>query len=460
MAQPLIFLSYSHEDERLKDRVVRQLKVLKSAGIDVWSDDRIPAGGEWRAEIDSALGRANAAVLLVTASFLTSDFILDAEVPRIIERHASAGLKIFPVIAKPCAWTSVEWLAKMQALPKDGKPVWGGRRDAESALAEITRAIEAALNAERATPPEMPPDAHAARAARPDSPAIGLLALANKFNKFNRYSKGVNISHVADFIGLALEHGVPLYNGGDKEGCAEVYVRASYYLIELLRKVVDPMLIDRELGLDRMLDRFETMTSTPMLRPILGLRSSPYDFVLQMAHDELFLVSREWGARRSRDWGGPWSMDWTGREDTDPGKTAWTVRHVFDSILMAAAGVEAIDSALGQAGETWDARAQLMREVIKKANSSSMLLYNEGLMRGQHWIRACAAIYLHAAQGLLPHLSGRDLAPVRDLIVDRLYGENYVERANGIGMSGEERNAYEVAWVIRHAFDMLARKLP
>src|ERR1051326_838725 len=95
MKPPIIFLSYSHKDERDKDRLVTQIKVLERAGkIDLWNDDRIRAGGAWKHMIDEAMTKAKVAILLVTANFLTSNFILDVEVPELLERHKVGGLDI------------------------------------------------------------------------------------------------------------------------------------------------------------------------------------------------------------------------------------------------------------------------------------------------------------------------------------------------------------------------------
>ena len=47
MTQPVIFISYSHKDEREKDRLLSHLGVLQHEGlIGLWSDDRIGAGAE------------------------------------------------------------------------------------------------------------------------------------------------------------------------------------------------------------------------------------------------------------------------------------------------------------------------------------------------------------------------------------------------------------------------------
>jgi hypothetical protein len=66
MTKPTIFISYSHKDEGWKDRLVTHLGVLQSQGL------------------------------------------------------------LFPVIVKPCAWKTVGWLSRIQARPKDGRPLSAG----------------------------------------------------------------------------------------------------------------------------------------------------------------------------------------------------------------------------------------------------------------------------------------------------------------------------------------------
>ena len=117
-----IFISYAHKDEEWKERVVTHLRVLELEGmLDVWDDRRIEAGDDWRAEIETAINAASIAVLLISANFLTSKFILDTEVPRLLQRRASEGVRVIPLIVKPCAWQQVKWLSPIQARSKDGK---------------------------------------------------------------------------------------------------------------------------------------------------------------------------------------------------------------------------------------------------------------------------------------------------------------------------------------------------
>ncbi len=146
MTQASVFISYSYKDEKEKDELLTHLGVLQGVGlIQVWSDDRIGAGDDWRQEIDQAIGQARVAILLISANFLTSDFILNQEVPALLRRHESEGLIIFPLIAKACAWRVVDWLAKMQVRLKDERAIWSGAglhtNEALAAVAEEVAAI-------------------------------------------------------------------------------------------------------------------------------------------------------------------------------------------------------------------------------------------------------------------------------------------------------------------------------
>ena len=122
MSGPTVFISYSHKDRTWKDRLVRQLRVLELEGVlTVWDDLKIAAGGGWRTEIETAMEHARAAVLLISADFLISEFIRGTEVPRLLQRRAQDGLRVIPLIVHPCAWQAVKWLAEMQCRPRDGR---------------------------------------------------------------------------------------------------------------------------------------------------------------------------------------------------------------------------------------------------------------------------------------------------------------------------------------------------
>lgn len=129
MPQCPIFVSYSHKDNREKDKLLTQLGVLQNADlIDVWSDSRIEAGEDWQRAIEQAMAAAKVAILFITANFLTSPFILREEIPTLLKRRKSEGLIIFPVIAKHCPWEKIPWLTQLNVRPKNRIPIWGSNR--------------------------------------------------------------------------------------------------------------------------------------------------------------------------------------------------------------------------------------------------------------------------------------------------------------------------------------------
>jgi AAA+ ATPase superfamily predicted ATPase len=145
----MVFISYCHKDEAEKEALLTHLRVLeKGAGIiEVWSDDQIGGGETWMATIDKAVLRARVAILLVTANFLSSDFVLRQEVPALLKRSELDGVRVIPVIAKACAWKTVGWLAAMNARPKNGLPVWGsGASQPDEALAAIASEVAAIVS--------------------------------------------------------------------------------------------------------------------------------------------------------------------------------------------------------------------------------------------------------------------------------------------------------------------------
>src|SRR5262249_54148473 len=123
-SQPIeIFYSYSHKDEDLRNELEKHLSVLKRNGvIAAWHDRRIVPGAEWRGEIDKHLEASNVSLLLVSSDFLASDYCYEIEMKRAMERHAQGTARVIPIILRMCDWHDAPF-GKLQALPKDGKPI-------------------------------------------------------------------------------------------------------------------------------------------------------------------------------------------------------------------------------------------------------------------------------------------------------------------------------------------------
>jgi len=146
-----LFISYSHQDQRWLAAVRQQLGVLERAGlIDIFDDTRLQAGEDWRDRLDQEMTAAKVALLLVSATFLDSDFILAKEVPTLFREHEKAGMLIYPLLLRPCAWEEVTWLSRMQIRPPGAKAISmlrGASR--EQALADVARDIATLLRKQR-----------------------------------------------------------------------------------------------------------------------------------------------------------------------------------------------------------------------------------------------------------------------------------------------------------------------
>ncbi len=68
------------------------LKPLTAKGLVVWSDERIGVGRVWRAELDRAIARADAALVLVSPDLLASEFVMHEELPALQARAIPLGL--------------------------------------------------------------------------------------------------------------------------------------------------------------------------------------------------------------------------------------------------------------------------------------------------------------------------------------------------------------------------------
>jgi tetratricopeptide (TPR) repeat protein len=142
-----IFISYSHKDEEWKDKVVSYLKNLEMKDYcNFWDDRKIEVGDDWFIEIETALNEAHIAIMMITTDFLASNFIRNEEIPRILYRRRKEGLRVIPLIVKPCNWRSVQWLESIQVTPKDGKPLSVGNNDyVDEELTKLSEKITSLL---------------------------------------------------------------------------------------------------------------------------------------------------------------------------------------------------------------------------------------------------------------------------------------------------------------------------
>ncbi len=137
-----IFISYSSKDAALMDDLLTQLKVLtiNDKQIELWQDGLLEPGLQWDDEIKDKLHAAHIVLMLISANFLTTEYIWNIEVQNTLSRQERGEVSALPVILSPCAWMQTP-LAQFQALPRKGRPVTDFP-DRNTALLEVVNGVQ------------------------------------------------------------------------------------------------------------------------------------------------------------------------------------------------------------------------------------------------------------------------------------------------------------------------------
>ncbi|EJW11206.1 putative transmembrane receptor activity [Rhodovulum sp. PH10] len=172
-AKAVVFISYSRKDEPEPpgDGEVAWLTYVQShlapavkRGIfDIFTDQDMEIGTDWRKVIGQKLDTCDICVLLASRHSLASDFILDVEIARLLARQKAEGTPILPILVSAVSKvTTPEWVWALNVRPKGLKPLAlfpPAERDAVMAeivdeIAGITTAI-AAKKREREDLPDL-----------------------------------------------------------------------------------------------------------------------------------------------------------------------------------------------------------------------------------------------------------------------------------------------------------------
>jgi TIR domain/CHAT domain len=146
-----VFISYSHKDKLLRDRLAVQLSNLRRQGvIRDWFDGDIIPGTEWRKQIQQHLESAQIILLLISADFMASEFCYSIEMARAIQRHKAGEARVLPILLRPTDYEGAPF-TELLMLPTDAKPVtrWTNQDDA---FEDIVRGIRRAINELRGKP--------------------------------------------------------------------------------------------------------------------------------------------------------------------------------------------------------------------------------------------------------------------------------------------------------------------
>ena len=143
-----IFVSYSHKDKEWKNRLCQMLSPFLRDGdieLQLWVDEGdIRPGDKWHEKIQSALKAAGVAVVLVSASFLESEYVMKFELPEIIKAATDGKIRLFWVYVSYAAYDATE-LEPFQAPHDVSQPLYAlARPEQDAILLKVARDIKAA----------------------------------------------------------------------------------------------------------------------------------------------------------------------------------------------------------------------------------------------------------------------------------------------------------------------------
>lgn len=147
-----VFVSYAHEDEPFRDKLLKHLSMLKHQGlVQAWHDRLISPGTNWDQDINGAIDVADVIILLVSSDFVASDYIRGTELTRALERRQNGDVTVIPVLVRTVDLTGSP-LSALQWLPTGGKPIklWSDEDEAyANVVLGVRQAVEACRRARR-----------------------------------------------------------------------------------------------------------------------------------------------------------------------------------------------------------------------------------------------------------------------------------------------------------------------
>ncbi len=150
-----LFYSYSHQDEAYRNKLETCLSTLKREQVIAeWHDRKIIPGQQWVVQIDQHLETADIILLLISPDFIASKYCYENEMNRALERQRLGLAKVVTVIVRPTDWQHLPF-AKLQVLPKNGKPVTTWVNEDEAYL-DIALGIRETIEAMQASPTNSP----------------------------------------------------------------------------------------------------------------------------------------------------------------------------------------------------------------------------------------------------------------------------------------------------------------
>lgn len=136
-----VFISYSHKNANVLERLKVHLSPLKRTGlIEEWTDQEIKAGDKWDEKIRENLLKSDVIILLLSADFIASDYIWNYELK---EAFSDPSKLIIPIYLESFDINSLPLnIAEIELIPKDENEKLKPLNLWENQAAALTKVVE------------------------------------------------------------------------------------------------------------------------------------------------------------------------------------------------------------------------------------------------------------------------------------------------------------------------------
>jgi hypothetical protein len=118
--RPLVFISASRADIEWRRQFEETLDRYHEV-IEWWDDAKLETGMPWETETESAITRAQIAVILLSPEYLEAPNAI-YEMARLGTRSTAGSLRLFPIVVRDCAWQDLPEIRAVKVWA-NGKPL-------------------------------------------------------------------------------------------------------------------------------------------------------------------------------------------------------------------------------------------------------------------------------------------------------------------------------------------------
>src|SRR5216110_1634924 len=138
-----IFISCVDEDKAfLEGLELHFSSMIRERLAECWHRYKISPGSDWRGSIRMYLQNADIILLLVSPSFIASDYCYEEEAVTAMERHKSGKAHVIPVIVQPIVESEQLIFGALKSLPiGEAVSMWSNREEAFSNVVKGVRDV-------------------------------------------------------------------------------------------------------------------------------------------------------------------------------------------------------------------------------------------------------------------------------------------------------------------------------